>query len=59
MKLLKNYGVLKMKKPITVLVTEEQYDKIQEKKQETGNSQNSIIRDALNKYLGKGADKLE
>lgn len=54
-----NYGVLKMKKPITVLVTEEQYDKIQRKKQETGNSQNSIIRDALNIYLGRGADKLE
>lgn len=41
-----------LKKAITVLVTEKQYKQIQEKKNETGNSQNSIIRDALTAYLG-------
>jgi predicted DNA-binding protein len=40
-----------MKKTITLLLTDEQYNKIQRKKQETGNSQNSIVRTALNKYL--------
>ncbi len=42
-----------MKKPITVLITESQYKRIQEEKNETGNSQNSIIRTALNLYLGE------
>ena len=41
-----------MKKPITVLLTEDQYEKLQQHKQQTGNSQNSIIRSALNQYLG-------
>jgi len=40
-----------MKKPITVLVTQDQYKKLQKKSELTGNSQNSIIRDALNKYF--------
>lgn len=40
-----------MKKAITVLVTEDQYQKIQNKKQQTGNSQNSIIREAINYFL--------
>ena len=40
-----------MKKAVTVLITKKQYEQIQEKKELTGNSQNSIIRDALNKYF--------
>lgn len=40
-----------MKKTITVLITQAQYEKIQDKKNSTGNSQNSIIREALNKYF--------
>ena len=44
-----------MKKPITILLTEEQYEKLQQKKIETGNSQNSIIRTALIMYL-RGLD---
>jgi hypothetical protein len=35
-----------------VLLTEEQYEKLQQFKQLTGNSQNSIIRTALNQYMG-------
>jgi hypothetical protein len=41
-----------MKKPITVLITEDQYEKLHQYSIETGNSQNSIIRTALNLYLG-------
>jgi len=40
-----------MKKAITVLITEEQYQKIRQKKKISGNSQNSIIRDALTLHL--------
>jgi len=40
-----------MKKAITDLVTEEQYQKILYKKQLKGNSHNSIIRDAINLFL--------
>jgi hypothetical protein len=40
-----------MKKAITVLLTKDQYEKLQQKKIATGNSHNSIIRTALNLYL--------
>jgi len=38
--------------PITILVTEDQYKRINEKKRRTGNSQGSIIREAIERYLG-------
>jgi hypothetical protein len=44
--------VIILLKAITVFVTEEQYEKLHNRKIETGNSQNSIIRTALNQYFG-------
>ena len=40
------------KKPITILITIDQYERMQNKKNQTGNSQGSIIREALERYLG-------
>ncbi len=48
---LKFDGVITLKKAITAMVTKEQYDKIQKIKNKTGNSQNSIIRSALEEYF--------
>lgn len=51
MQLLKSNGEITLKKAITVMVTKEQYQRIQKIKNKTGNSQNSIIRTALNDYF--------
>ena len=40
-----------VKKPITILITNEQYRRLNNKKNQTGNSQGSIIREALEQYL--------
>jgi len=39
------------KKPITILLTQNQAEKLKDESKKTGNSQNSIIRTALEKYF--------
>lgn len=51
MQLFKSNGEITLKKAITVMVTQEQYAQIQKIKGKTGNSQNSIIRTALNEFF--------
>jgi len=45
-----------MKKPITVMITDQQYGKIKKISCQTGNSLNSIVRSAINNYLVKLGD---